>query len=86
MVSHRYSDWLVRAYNVHSKDEARQTRLTLSAAAIEELEKIKTNLIHEHLRQLDELSKMQKGLADQIEQDLMEVEKEQAVDIDIPLR
>lgn len=60
-----------------TEDKNRYIRLQANARAIEEIEKIKTEIIHAHLRTLGTLVDMQRGLADQIEEDLLAIDKEE---------
>lgn len=68
-----YDDLLVHAKNAHCEDENIRIRLKANAWAIEEIEQLRTKC----LRELKELSDLQKWLADQLEEDLLAIEKEE---------
>jgi ribosomal protein S3AE len=72
-----YSDLLVRAKNVHSEDESIHIRLKALAWAIEDIQRSRTKLIRKCLRELKALNDLQKWLADQLEEDLLAIEKEE---------
>ncbi len=69
----KYDALLVRAKNAHCEDESMHIRLKANAWAIEEIEQLRTKC----LRELKELSNLQKWLADQLEEDLLAIEKEE---------
>ncbi|MGI6688047.1 MAG: hypothetical protein ACOX6Y_06825 [Christensenellales bacterium] len=72
----KYGALLARAKDAQSGDESIHIRLKANAWAIEEIEQIKTKTMRKCLRELKALNDRQKWLADQLEEDLLEIEKD----------
>ncbi len=71
----KYAALLVRAKEAHSKDESLHMRLKAIAWAIEDIEQLRLKTIHKCMRTLKVLNRRQKWLANQLEEDLMAIEK-----------
>lgn len=72
-----YSALIARAKKVHSEDESIHIRLKALAWAIEDIQRSRTKMIRKCLRELKTLNDLQKWLADQLEEDLLAIEKEE---------
>lgn len=72
----KYSALLKRAKDIHSEDEGIRFKLKASAWAIEEIEQLKTKTVHQCSYRLKVLNDRQKWLAHQLEEDLLEIEKD----------
>ena len=72
----KYSALLKRAKDIHSEDEGIRFKLKASAWAIEEIEQLKTKTVRQCFYRLKVLNDRQKWLAHQLEEDLLEIEKD----------